>query len=109
MTGKSFTQALVDSGRISEAALQAIQALPQSHRHSIERLLVDQGHISEADMVIFLAETYDLPVTLLLDKDTDANTIDLLSRQVIERLGAFPMRVVDGKLMLAMIDPLDVV
>lgn len=108
MAGRDTVAALVDCGLITRDDVQTVLAHPLSHRYTVERLLVEQGVVSEADMIRVVSELFALPKTSLDGDEIDPASALLLPREVLENLDVFPMRVEKGDLLLAMVDPLDV-
>ena len=76
---------------------------------SMGRVLVDQGVISEADLVRALAAQIGLDYVDLGDALIDPSASALVPGAVCRRHMLVPVRFVDGKLVIAMADPANVI
>jgi len=75
----------------------------------LEKLLLEQGVVSDADMVLATAEYLDLRPIALSSFTADSSLIDLLSKDKWKELKALPVAKVGSRLTVAMTDPFDIV
>jgi type IV pilus assembly protein PilB len=76
---------------------------------SLEALLIEQGVVSDTDMVLATAEYLDIRPISLSTFTPDSSLIDLLSRDKWKELKALPISKLGSRLTVAMADPFDIV
>ncbi|MFW5697716.1 MAG: GspE/PulE family protein, partial [Fimbriimonadaceae bacterium] len=106
LSGENFVQ----QGLISQDQLE-LAAQKQAElggNEPIARLLVSLGFISERDRVKAMGEVWNIPFVELADAEPDPAATGLLSAQLAKRFRALPLRLEEGKLVVAMLNPLDV-
>lgn len=104
-----FGQLLVDSGVIEAPALE--EALEEQSRtgRSLGRVLVESGLIQEIDLVMVLARHLGLEFVDLGDYAVDPTAAALVNESLARRYQALPIGFENGKLVLAMADPGNIV
>jgi type IV pilus assembly protein PilB len=96
-----LAEGLVDEGRLS-AAYDEHQRLGRS----LGRVLVDQGVLTESQLVAALAQQIGLPFVDLQEHVVDGSVVARVSGAVARRHSALPIGYADdGKLLVAMADP----
>lgn len=75
----------------------------------LEQLLIEQGIVSDTDMVLATAEYLDLKPISLVNFAPDPSLIDLLAKEKWKELKALPICKVGSRLTLAMADPFNIV
>ncbi len=90
---------------------QVYEASQEQRRvgRSMGRVLVDQGVLTEADLVAALAAQVGLDFIDLSDVLIDPSAVALVPGQVCRRHMLVPVRFVQGKLVVAMADPANVI
>jgi len=106
---KSLGQILVDRGLISLEELHAAEAEQRASGRRLGRVLVDQKSVTEKDLVAALATQIGMTFVDLEDAEVDARATTLLSEKVMRRYGVLPIGFEDGRLVVAMSDPANVV
>ncbi len=101
---KSFWQLLVEEGLISAQALREAVRRAQEEGGRLEAHLVDLGLDDEA-FARFIASRFHVPLTLLEDPP-DAGVLALVPREVAQAFLLVPFAVADGRLFVAMANPL---
>ncbi len=99
---------LVRKGFITQAEVE--EAL-RAQRESQERLgaaLVRLGLISEEQALEALSEQLGIPYVELTDLSPDPTLLDMVPSRVVFRHQVFPVDLVDGRLLVATADPLDI-
>ncbi|TVR28012.1 MAG: type II secretion system protein GspE, partial [Nitriliruptor sp.] len=106
---RSLGQILVDRGLISLEELHAAEAEQRASGRRLGRVLVDQKSVTEKDLVAALATQIGMTFVDLEDTEVDARATTLLSEKVMRRYGVLPIGFEDGRLVVAMSDPANVV
>ncbi len=99
---------LVESGAISQNQLE--RALEEQRRTN-ERLgsiLVRQGAVSERDIALTLSKQLGIPLVSLKRAKMDPKLLSLVPENIARRNLLIPVDLKDGKLVVAMADPLNV-
>ena len=101
---------LVARGVIGEQQLQ--QALASQHESGHQRLLgetiVELGFATQEQVLEALAENYGVPYARISPKLVDPKVIELLPRDFMEKHGALPMFLIQGRLTVAVHEPSNV-
>ncbi|MBV6459745.1 MAG: Type II secretion system protein E [Fimbriimonadaceae bacterium] len=74
----------------------------------IARVLVSMGLVSERDRVRCTGKAWGIPFEDLSQTSPSPDALQLLSPQVAKRFKSLPLRIVDGRLIVAMANPLDI-
>ena len=72
-------------------------------------ILVEMGVMTQEDLINFLGKQLKIPYVDLSKFAPDKETFKLLPKRLIEEYKVIPLRREDNKLVLAMIDPLDII
>ncbi|HET7479179.1 MAG TPA: ATPase, T2SS/T4P/T4SS family [Rubrobacteraceae bacterium] len=96
---------LVSRGKISEEQMQKALEAQRGNPAEIGKTLVSLGFISDADLARAQAERLNLEYVELTDSDVDPDAARLVPEKVLRRHMALPLRVEDGRLVVAMSDP----
>ncbi|HEX9766983.1 MAG TPA: type IV-A pilus assembly ATPase PilB [Nitriliruptorales bacterium] len=105
---RQLGQILVDEGLITLQQLDEAQQLQQRLGKSLGRILIDQGHVVERDLVSALATQIGMDFVDLSEIDIDPSAVGTISDSIARRYNALPIRYEDGKLVVAMSDPANV-
>jgi len=101
---------LVASGLVDQTQLDGALKHQRSHGGRLGDVLVEEGIVSEQDIVTAVAGQMRIGVVDLVQSAPDAGAIGLLPRDFIIRHRLMPLRIDDkGGLVLAMTNPLDVI
>jgi type IV pilus assembly protein PilB len=102
---------LVEQGLISTEQLLAAEE--EHHIHgagrSLGRVLVDRGDVTEKDLVAALATQIGMTFVDLADYDIDPRAATMVGEGTLRKRVVLPIGFEDGKLLLAMSDPANVV
>ena len=96
---------LVASTLLTQEQLDVALAEQAVTSKSLGRILIDDGLLSEADLVSVLAGQLGLDFVDLENHQIDASAAGLISDALARRYQALPIGWEDGKLILAMADP----
>jgi type IV pilus assembly protein PilB len=106
---RSLGHILVDRGLISLEQLRAAETEQNGSGRSLGRVLVSQQIVTEKDLVAALAAQIGMDFVDLADTEVDAHATTLVSDTIMRRHSVLPIRFEDGKLVVAMSDPSNVV
>lgn len=106
LTGAHF----IEEGLISQAQLQ--QALDKQKElggiDPIAKVLLAMGFIAERDRVKCLGKVWSVPFVDVQDVVPQPEALRIVSRQLAKKFRALPLEIQDGRLHIAMANPLDV-
>jgi type IV pilus assembly protein PilB len=100
---------LVERGLISQAQLDDAEEEHAQLGGSLGRILIDRDMVSEKDLVAALTTQIGMEFADLKDTDIDARAATMVSESLMRRHTVIPIRVTDGKLIVATSDPSNVV
>ena len=100
---------LLRAGLVTEAQLDAAIVDQSRSGKPLGRILIEAGTVSESDVVRSLADQVGLEFVDLGDISIDASAVGLISEAVARRYQAIPVTWRDGRLLVAMADPSNVV
>jgi len=96
-------------GLITEDQLhEALQKQHEGVPIPLEHLLVQLGHITEKDRVRVMGHHWGVPFVDLVETPPDPQLATLLSPEIAKRYRAVPVAKENGKLIVALADPLDI-
>jgi type IV pilus assembly protein PilB len=100
---------LVDQGLITPPQLVVAEEEHRASGRSLGRVLVDRGDVTEKDLVAALATQIGMPFVDLADFDVDPRAVTMVGDGTLRKHVVLPIGFEDGKLLLAMSDPSNVV
>jgi type IV pilus assembly protein PilB len=105
-SGSKLGEVLVSEGKISPEQLEeALVIQTGDGRRQLREILVSLGYASEDDLARALAKRLRLEFVEITEHDVERGAAALVDRRVLRKHGAVPLRVEDGKLVVAMSDP----
>ncbi len=102
---KQLGDILLEGGLVTPDQLQAAYDEHQRAGRALGRVLVDQGVLTEAQLVAALAQQIGMRFVELADFPVDHSAVGLVSGALARRYVVLPFGFEDGKLLLAMADP----
>lgn len=100
---------LIDHGTITPDQVNKARSIhEQTPRKRIGQVLVDMGAITETELLICIAEQYNLPFLNLTPDMIDMQVFKLLDPAFIQNHNILPLDCKDGKLKIATPDPANV-
>ncbi|MDW8105850.1 MAG: type II secretion system ATPase GspE [Armatimonadota bacterium] len=104
-----IAELFVQSGLITEEQLhEALRKQQEGVPLPLEHLLVQLGHITEKDRVRILGQHWGIPFVDLAETPPDPHLSALLPYELAKRHRAVPVAQQNGKLVVALADPLDI-
>ncbi|HZJ51632.1 MAG TPA: type II secretion system protein GspE, partial [Actinomycetota bacterium] len=104
-TRRDLGEILIEEGLIDQANLELALAEEARSGKSAWKVLLEQGQVTERDLLRARAAQIGLDFSDLAKEQPDADAIALVPEDVIRRQIALPMSVLDGALVVAMADP----
>ncbi|MCA1715860.1 MAG: hypothetical protein LC781_03030 [Actinobacteria bacterium] len=106
--GGRIGEILVSRGKMSEEQLRAGQEAKRTDPRRLGEILLSLGFVSEEDLARAVAEAGGLEYVVLTEDSVDPAAIPLLGEKALRKYAALPLKVEDGRLVLAMSDPMNV-
>jgi len=106
---KRLGDLLIEAGLINEADLQRALEYQQETGKRLGEAIIDLGLVHPEDLLKTLSQQLGFDIVDLRETPIDQNLINqnLITPDLILRHQVFPVRVEDGTLILAMVDPLN--
>jgi general secretion pathway protein E len=104
---KLLGQLLVEKGKLSDADLQRALTLQSEQRERLGRVLLDLGFMSQQDLYAVLSEQLSIARVDPTELQEIPFEASKLSSAFLKQYFIFPYRVDDGRMLVAMADPLD--
>ncbi len=106
--GGKIAAILLRRGMISRPALQAAQQAAQAEGQRIERYLIEKQLVTEAQMTLTIAEYLGMLPISLAHFSPDSQLLELISKEILNRVLAIPVAKVGKVLTVALSDPFNV-
>lgn len=106
LTGDLF----VKEGLINDEQLQAAvdKQIALGSQDPIARVMIDLGYITEKDRVRLTGKVWGIPFIELSNYPSHEDALSLLDPKFARKFKSLPLEIADGKLKVAMANPLDV-
>jgi twitching motility protein PilT len=104
---RKLGELLVDRHLVSKDVLERLLVQEAETGVPLARLLVDDGHVQEADLLRTIAARINMEFLELDNAYFDPEAVQKLSSSDARALGAIPMRVEGNRLVVAVADPFD--
>ncbi len=105
---KKLGDILVDTGRITQEQLMTALSEQSKRNKKLGKVLVELGYLSDNDILDVLSQQLSIP-KVELDKTFINPTIaNSIPKEIAKKYGLIPIDEKDGKLIIAMSDPLNV-
>jgi hypothetical protein len=102
---RGIGEILVSLGVISGRQLEEAYRLGRQQRQGVGRTLLSLGYVGHSDLAKALARKLRLEFPELGVEHVDPDTAGLVNKKLLRRYGMLPLRVEDGRLVVAMKDP----
>ncbi|MEO5359611.1 MAG: Flp pilus assembly complex ATPase component TadA [Nitrospirota bacterium] len=100
-------EALVKSGSITEAELDAALAEQKKTGHKLGKILMDNGYASEMEIVNALADNMGLEYTDIQSLTIPEDVVKSVPLKLVEKHLVMPIKFAGTQIVIAMSDPLD--
>src|SRR5215218_9721611 len=105
VVGGRIGDILVSEGKISAEQLEEALLLQREDRREIGQILLSLGYINKTDLAQSLALRLRLEYIELTEKNVDRAAATLVDQKVLRKHEAIPIRIENGRLLVAMSDP----
>ena len=105
---KKIGEILVDQGKATEEQVDEALAIQKGDPRPIGKILVSLGYISEDDLAQALGMRLNVEYVALFEDEVDPEVLGIIEENVLLQHRAVPLRIEDGRLIVAMADPNDV-
>jgi type IV pilus assembly protein PilB len=102
---RGIGEILVSEGVITSRQLEEAYRLGRQQRQGVGRTLLSLGYVGQSDLARALARRLRLEFVDLSVDDVDPEVASLVDKKLLRRYGMLPLRVEDGRLVVAMKDP----
>ncbi len=100
---------LIKQGLITQEQLKKALKYQKESGKLIGRCLIELGFITEEDLIKTLSEQLDVPYLSLKKYKIDPSVLKLVPEEIARSKKVFPLFEIEGKLTVAMVNPLDLV
>ncbi len=98
---------LLERGLLAPGRVQEAVRIAEETYLPLQRVLVDRGFLSEAQLLPLLAEQHGLPFAALDESQVDRAAVGRVPAKLASHYGVLPLRLDEGVLTLAVSDPLN--
>jgi len=105
--GKRIGECLVEAGLIDHETLAKALEIQKSQKKKIGQILIEMGVADDVTIAKALAEQLKLPFVTLKKKKISNEVIKLVPAELSENYLLIPLKVENRKLVVAMVNPLD--
>jgi type IV pilus assembly protein PilB len=105
---KQLAELLIEEGLISQEKLEEAVAEQEKVGRSLGRVLIDKGYVTESNLIALLAKQIGMEFVDLTEFQVDPSAASLISESLAKRYKALPIAMDNGRLVVAMSDPSNV-
>ncbi len=105
---KRLGDILIDSGFLTAAELAEALSAQQGTDKRLGEVIVEMGLLSELDILRAISSQYDIPIIDLQNVDIDTEATKIVNERYCEENLIIPIGFDDGKLVIALYDPLNI-
>jgi type IV pilus assembly protein PilB len=105
---KQLAELLIEEGLISQEKLDEAVAEQEKVGRSLGRVLIDKGYVTESNLIALLAKQIGMEFVDLTEFQVDPSAAGLISESLAKRYKALPIAYDNGRLVVAMSDPSNV-
>jgi type IV pilus assembly protein PilB len=108
LLGGSVWDELISEGVISEAQLHQAREMQQDDPRDLGKILISLGFVSGEDVARAQARRLRLRYVEITEKDVDKGALGLVPENLLRKHRALPLKLEDGRLVVALGDPLNI-
>ena len=105
---KKIGEILVAQGKVTKEQIDEALAIQKTDARNIGKILVSLGYISEDDLAQALSMRLNVEYVALFEVEVDPEVLGIIEEDVLIQHKAVPLRIEDGRLIVAMSDPNDI-
>ncbi|MBA3795082.1 MAG: hypothetical protein H0X19_13250, partial [Rubrobacter sp.] len=98
-------EALLALGKITRSQLDEALSAQHLDQRQLGQVLLSAGYVSSADLAMALAKRLRLEYVELTERDVDRSVTAVAESKVLRKHNMLPLRVENGRLIVAMSDP----
>src|SRR6202142_1885668 len=106
--GERIADALVEDGLLSAGQIEELLEQQKREGARLIKLIVDKAYVSEQDLAVSMGRVLNVPPINLARVNIPLEIVELLPRDTAHNYKVVPVSRLEGKLFLAMADPLNV-
>ena len=103
--GDRIAEILIAEGKITRAQIDEARGMRRRDGLKLGQVLLSAGYVDATDLAKATAKKLRLEFVELTEKDVDRNAALLVDRKVLRKHGVLPLRIEEGRLVVAMSDP----
>jgi len=104
---QTLVEELAKASRISQDDIRVLEDLAQAQNKDFGQILIDQGVMTENDLLAFKSQVYQLPIVRLEEIDLDKEALKEIPEDTVTFYKVVPFAKEDGTLKVGIIDPED--
>ena len=105
---KKIGEILVAQGKVNEDQIDEALAIQKTDPRNIGKILVSLGYINEDELAQALSMRLNVEYVALFEVEVDPEVLGIIEEDVLLQHKAVPLRVEDGRLIVAMTNPNDI-
>lgn len=106
---ENIIKVLLKNNLLTEEQLTSIRKKQKTTQHSFFRTFIESSIAKEEELLKTLSKVAHIPIITLTKSEIDSAALRYLSYEMAQRYMAFPVRVHEGALILAISDPFNVI
>ena len=105
--GEKIGEILLSQGKLTRAQLEDALLVQEERDTPLKfgQILLFEGYVSEVDLAMALAQKFNVEYVELTEHDVDPGMTLIADRKLLRKHGMLPLRVEEGRLVVAMSDP----
>ncbi|MBI3273694.1 MAG: type II/IV secretion system protein [Candidatus Colwellbacteria bacterium] len=102
---QTFVEEVIKQGLVSEDDVRRLEDIAQSKNRELGQTMIDQGIVSDNDLLNLKSKIYQLPTVRLKDIELDKEALKELSEDIVSFYKVVPFGKESGVLKVGIIDP----
>ena len=107
LSPENIAEILVSEGEVPEDRMREALHKQRQRDVSLGETLVSDGYLAAEDLARILSRRLNIEYVVLSQEEIDPDLIGIIGEQTLVQCEAVPLRIEDGKLVVAMSDPAD--
>jgi type IV pilus assembly protein PilB len=99
---------LVSKGKVTEQQLEQALAMQKYDPREVGKILLSLGYVNNLDLAQALARRLRLGFVDVSERDVDPGVGSLIEQKVLRKYGVVPLRLENGRIVVAMSDPTNI-
>ncbi len=105
---KNIGEILVAQGKVTEEQIDEALAIQKTDPRSMGKILISLGYIKDDDFALALSMCLNIEYVAPYELDVDPEVLGIIEEDVLLQHKVVPLRIEDGRLIVAMSDPNDI-